>query len=511
MNRFWRIILFLSLVLAVPLTAALGTAGEDKADDDRAVVVRIVVDGAISPVSADYILKQVEKAEDDGTDLVILQLDTPGGLMTSTRQIVKVLLGARVPVAVHVAPPGARAASAGVFITMAAHVAAMAPGTNIGAAHPVNIGGRNPLSPKKEEEPETGKRGNGETEKKTEGEGEGEKSPEKPAESGEDVMGQKILNDTVAFIRSIAEKQGRNADWAERAVRESVSVTETEALELNVIDVIAEDVDDLLAAIDGMTVKVTGEDVVLAVAGGEVVERPMGWRHRVLSVLSDPNVAYILMMLGIYGLFFELANPGVILPGVLGGIFLILAFFSFQVLPINYAGFLLILVALILFILEVKVVSYGMLSVGGVASLFLGSIMLFDTAEPYYRLSLSLVMGVTAFTALFFIVGLGLAIRIQRKRPTTGAEGLIGETGVVSASLTPEGTVKVHGEIWKAISGGISGGNIETGGKVIVTAVKGMMLKVEEIQEPVQEPSTFAEATADKVPSTQYPGEEEND
>ena len=487
LNKSWRMVIFLSLVLALPLTAAL-TVGEDKMDDDRAVVVRIVVDGPISPVSADYIQKQVEKAEDDGTDLVILQLDTPGGLMASTRQIVKVLFGARVPVAVYVAPPGARAASAGVFITMAAHVAAMAPGTNIGAAHPVNIGGGNPFSPKKET-PEEEKRGEGDkTEEGKEGRGE-EESDSKPGtrnsepESGApaaddaDVMGQKVLNDTVAFVRSIAEKQGRNADWAEKAVRESVSVTETEALELNVIDIIAEDIDELLAAMDGMSVKVSGEEVVLAVKGGTVIDRPMGWRHRVLGALSDPNVAYILMMLGIYGLFFELANPGVILPGVLGGIFLILAFFSFQVIPINYAGFLLILVAVILFILEVKVVSYGMLSVGGIASLFLGSIMLFESADPYYKLSLSLVIGVTAFTALFFVVGLGLAIRVQRKKPTTGTEGLIGEPGVVTVSLTPEGTVKVHGEIWKAVAGG----SIETGGKVRVKAIEGMLLKVEKI------------------------------
>ena len=451
-NRRWRTIFFLFLVLAIPLTAPLGTADEDSAGDDRAVVARIVVDGPISPVSADYIQKQVEKAQSEGLDLLILQIDTPGGLMTSTRQIVKVILGSEVPIAVHVAPPGARAASAGVFITMAAHVAAMAPGTNIGAAHPVSIGGGNPLSPKKET-PEEEKGGKGEEEKKTEGEsgGEGE-GEEKPAESDESVMGQKILNDTVAFARSIAERMGRNADWAERAVRESVSVTETKALELNVIDIIAEDVDDLLAAIDGRSVKISGQEIVLAVEGATVIDRPMGWRHRVLGTLSDPNVAYILMMLGIYGLFFELANPGVVLPGVLGGVFLILAFFSFQVLPINYAGFLLILVAVILFILEVKVVSYGMLSVGGIAALFLGSLMLFETVEPYYRLSLSLVVGVTVFTALFFVVGLGLAIRVQRRRPTTGAEGLIGEEGVVTASLTPEGTVKVRGEIASAFA-----------------------------------------------------------
>ncbi len=489
-NRRWRTIFFLFLVLAIPLTAPLGTADEDSAGDDRAVVARIVVDGPISPVSADYIQKQVEKAQNEGLDLLILQIDTPGGLMTSTRQIVKVILGSEVPIAVHVAPPGARAASAGVFITMAAHVAAMAPGTNIGAAHPVSIGGGNPLSPKKET-PEEEKGGKGEEEKKTEGEsgGEGE-GEEKPAESDESVMGQKILNDTVAFARSIAERMGRNADWAERAVRESVSVTETKALELNVIDIIAEDVDDLLAAIDGRSVKVSGKEIVLAVGGATVIDRPMGWRHRVLGTLSDPNVAYILMMLGIYGLFFELANPGVVLPGVLGGVFLILAFFSFQVLPINYAGFLLILVAVILFILEVKVVSYGMLSVGGIAALFLGSLMLFETVEPYYRLSLSLVVGVTVFTALFFVVGLGLAIRVQRRRPTTGAEGLIGEEGVVTASLTPEGTVKVRGEIWKAVSEG----NIETGSKVKVKAVNGMVVNVEEIESA----SAFTEATADR-------------
>ena len=340
----------------------------------------------------------------------------------------------------------------------------------------------------KEEEPETEKRGKGETEKKEDSEpGTGNPEPESeaPASGDGDVMAQKVLNDTVAFARSIAEKQGRNADWAESAVRESVSVTETEALELNVIDFIAEDMEDLLAAMDGKVVNIAGEEVVLAVKGASVTDRPMGFRHRVLMALSDPNIAYILMMLGIYGLFFELANPGVMLPGILGGIFLILAFFSFQVLPFNYAGFLLILVAVILFILEVKVVSYGMLSVGGIASLFLGSIMLFDSAEPYYKLSLTLVLSVTAFTALFFIVVLGFAIRVQKNRPTTGIEGLIGEEGIVTVALEPEGTVKVRGEIWKAICDGA----IEIGSKVRVTAVKGMLLTVEKI-EGAERPST---------------------
>ena len=479
MIKLTRMSFFLSLMLAVPLTATLDSFGEDKVDTGRAVVARIVVDGPITPVSADYIQKQIERAQIEGLDLVVLQLDTPGGLVSSTRQIVKAFFGSEVPIAVHVAPPGARAASAGVFITMAAHVAAMSPGTNIGAAHPVNVGGGNPLSPKKEEKGVGERESGGEGDESDSEPGSRNSEPESgaPAADDADVMGQKVLNDTVAFIRSIAEKQGRNADWAERAVRESVSVTESDALELNVIDIIAEDMEELLAAMDGMTVKVSGEEVVLAVKGANVLDRPMGWRYRVLGSLSDPNIAYILMMLGIYGLFFELANPGVILPGVLGGIFLVLAFFSFQVIPINYAGFLLIFLAVILFILEVKIVSYGMLSVGGIASLFLGSLMLFDTAEPYYKLSLSLVVGVTAFTALFFVVGLGMAFHFQRKRPTTGAEGLVGETGIVTVTLAPEGRVKVHGEIWRAQAQG----QVEAGSKVRVKAVEGMMLTVEEI------------------------------
>jgi membrane-bound serine protease (ClpP class) len=452
----------------------------------EATAVRIVVDGPISPVTADYIERGIQESVDSGAALLILQLDTPGGLMTSTRQIVKALLNAEVPVAVHVAPPGARAASAGVFITMASHVAAMAPGTNIGAAHPVNIGGGNPFAPK-EDEPEKEKTGKEEKKEKDEGrsaEGEDKEKDEDTKEAEKDeralddesIMAQKIINDTVAFARSIAEKQGRNADWAERAVRESVSVTEKEALELNVIDIVAEGDDELLQAMDGRTVNVSGEEVTLTVADASITELPMGWRHRILMALSDPNVAYILMMLGIYGLFFELANPGVILPGVLGGIFLILAFFSFQVLPINYAGILLILVAVILFMLEVKVVSYGMLSVGGIVSLFLGSIMLFESAEPYYRLSGALVIGVTAFTALFFVVGLGLAVRAQRKKPTTGMEGLVGEKGVVTVALKPEGKIKVHGEIWTATSSE----TLSKGTSVRVLAAEGMILKVEE-------------------------------
>jgi membrane-bound serine protease (ClpP class) len=467
-----KILRFAFIAVLMATSAGMSAHGQERAAP-VGDVIRIIVDGPISPVSADYIDKGLQEATDNNAALLILQLDTPGGLMTSTRQIVKSLLGAQVPVAVHVAPPGARAASAGVFVTMAAHVAVMAPGTNIGAAHPVNIGGRNPLAPKKDKDGDEGKGRSAEGEDKQDDEAK-EAEKEEPALDDDNVMAQKVINDTVAFIRSIAEKQGRNADWAERAVRESVSVTEKEALKLNVIDLVAESTDDLLKAADGRTVTISGEKIILSIADADVRDIPMGWRHRVLMALSDPNIAYILMMLGIYGLFFELANPGVILPGVLGGIFLILAFFSFQVLPINYAGLLLIILAVILFILEVKVVSYGMLSVGGVVSLFLGSIMLFESAEPYYRLSGALVIGVTVFTAFFFVVGLGMAIRAQRRKPTTGMEGLIGERGIVTVALSPEGKIKVHGEIWTAIAEE----PLSVGTGVRVSAAEGMKLKV---------------------------------
>ncbi|UCG38778.1 MAG: ATP-dependent Clp protease proteolytic subunit, partial [bacterium] len=329
MKKIFRVVLLTLMIVPAALSAV---KGQEEATIGGKKVVRIVIDGAISPVVADYIDRSLKLAVEEDAALLILQLDTPGGLISSTRQIVKTLLGAEVPVAVHVAPPGARAASAGVFITMAGHIAAMAPGTNIGAAHPVSIGGGSPFGPGKKEEGEEKKgeggegaaeKGKGTDGKKPEGEG------EKPALDDESVMAQKVINDTVAFARSLAERHGRNADWAERAVRESVSGTEKEALELNVIDVVAETTEELIKAIDGRKVTVSGKEVVLALKDSPVEDHHMGWRHKVLSALSDPNIAYILMMLGIYGLFFELANPGVILPGVLGGIFLILAFFSF--------------------------------------------------------------------------------------------------------------------------------------------------------------------------------------
>ncbi len=436
--------------------------GQD-ADKSPPLVVRIFVDGSINPITANYIVEQLVKAEKDKAGLLILQLDTPGGLMSSMRQIVKAILASPVPVAVYVAPSGARAASAGVFITLAAPIAVMAPGTTIGAAHPVTVGGGGFFGGKKKEgEKESGKDGKG-------------KAASPPPEG--DIMATKILNDTVAFIRSIAAKNGRNVEWAERAVRESISSTGTEAVKEGVVDFIAPDVDALLKGIEGMEVTVSGGKRIIALSGARIEDRPMGTRRRILAVITDPNVAYLLMLLGIFGIFFELVNPGVILPGVLGGISIILAFFSFQLLPVNYAGVLLILFALVLFVLEVKVVSFGMLTVGGILSLVLGSLMFFNSADPYYRVSLSLIFGMTGIIVLIFVVLLGFAVRIRMRKVTTGIEGLIGEVGVAGTDLAPEGKIMIHGEIWSAVSTE----TIKSGEKVKVTEADGLSLKVKRV------------------------------
>ena len=440
----------------------------------RPKVVVITVEGAINPVTAEYIETSLREAAVERVDLLVLKLDTPGGLMSSMRDIVKAIMASPVPVAVYVSPPGARAASAGVFITISAHVAAMAPGTNIGAAHPVNIGGGGFFGKKKEEKEKKSKdisKDGDETDKDAEKNG----GAGDETASDENVMARKVINDTVAFVKSIAQKNGRNAEWAERAVRESISSTEREALEEGVIDLIAENLEDLLEKIEGRTVKIEGKERILALAGADIEERPMDLRRRILATITHPNVAYMLMMLGIYGIFFEIANPGVILPGALGAIALILAFFAFQVLPVNYAGVMLIALALVLFILEIKVVSYGMLSVGGIVSTFLGSLMLIDSIEPYYRISRTLIFGVTGITALFFLVGLGLAFKVQRRKVVTGIEGMIGITGETTTEVDPEGKVKVHGEIWSAVSDT----PIPAGKRIKVINMDGMVVRVE--------------------------------
>ena len=400
---------------------------------ERHVVV-IEVNGVINPVADKFIAEAITTAEDDGAECLIIELDTPGGLMESMHSIKKTILASEVPVVVFVSPGGARAASAGVWITLASNIAAMTPGTHIGAAHPVTMGGR---------------------------------------EVSEEVE-QKLVNDAVADIRSLAEKRGRNADWAEEAVRQSVSITEKEALEEGVIDLVSNDLRDLLRAINGSEVEVTSGKRVLETEDAEIRRIDMSLRYRILDTISNPNVAYILLLLGFYGLFFELSNPGSILPGVVGGICIILAFFALHTLPINYAGLLLILFALILFIAEIKVPSYGLLTVGGVISMILGSLMLIKTPAEFLRISWTTIIPAVLVTVAFFVFAMGMALKARMKKPTTGQEGLIGEIGTVRTKLDPQGKIFVHGEFWNAVSDE----PVEEGEEVVVTEVQRMKLKV---------------------------------
>jgi membrane-bound serine protease (ClpP class) len=394
----------------------------------------ITIDGVINPVIAGFVAKAIRRAETNGAECLIIQMDTPGGLDLSMRSIIKEMMKSDVPVIVYVSPSGARAASAGTLITIAADIAAMAPGTNIGAAHPVSLGG--------------GKM--------------------------DDEMAAKVENDAAAYAESIATKRNRNKEWAVQAVRESVSITETEALKKNVIDLIASDLDDLLSQIDGREIKTSAGVKKLSTKNIALDRTEMGFREKVLDTISNPNISYILMMIGLLGLYFELSNPGAIFPGVVGGICLILAFFSFQTLPVNYAGILLIIMAIVLFILELKVTSFGMLTVGGIISLTLGSLMMFDSPEPFLKVSLEFIFPVVAVTSTFFSLAIYLAVKAQRRKPTTGKEGLLGTTGVVKAKIDPQGKVFIHGEYWDAESDEM----IPEETRVEVIAVKNTVLKV---------------------------------
>lgn len=399
-------------------------------------VVVINVDGAIQPACADYIRSGIEKATQENAECLIIKLNTPGGLLKSTRVIVTDILQSKVPIIVYVAPSGSQAASAGVFITIAGHIAAMAPGTNIGAAHPVTLEG-----------------------------------------TQDSIMMEKATNDVAAFIRTISEKRNRNIQWSEDAVRKSLSITESEALKLHVIDLIAKDVKDLLAKIDGKEIETSSGKILLNTKNVEIIDLSMTFSQILLNILSDPNLVYILFMLGIYGLFFELYNPGAIFPGVIGGICIILALYSMHTLPINYAGLALIVFAVILFILEIKIVSHGILSVGGVISLILGSIMLIDVDSfgQVFRISWEIIATVVILTVLFFSFAITMGIKAQRRKPTTGAEGIIGEIGVAISDLDPEGEVSVHGEIWKSES---IAGKIKCGQTIKVEGILNLKLKV---------------------------------
>ncbi len=415
------------LVLSFMILPVAGSAWAAKGD-----VYIVAINDAISPGIAEYIKNSIERAEREKAACLIIELDTPGGLAESMRLIIKDILGSPVPIVVFVAPRGARAASAGVMITMAADVAAMAPGTNIGAAHPVGAGGKD-ISGK---------------------------------------MSEKVINDMVAHAKSVAEKRGRNQKWVEEAIRESVSVTETEALKENIIDLIAEDTDDLIRQLNGLKIAGKGE-LKLDNAKKEIVEPSL--RTNILKTISNPNIAYILLMIGLAGLYFELSHPGAIFPGVIGGISLVLAFFALQTLPVNYAGILLIVLAIIFFIMEMKIPSYGLLSVAGVLSLLLGSLMMFKNTDPDMGLSLKVLLPTIILISGFFVFVAGLVFRAQMSKPRTGPKGLVGEIGIVKQALTPEGKVFVHGELWNARAQE----EIDENAKVRVINVVNLMLEVE--------------------------------
>ncbi len=431
-NKFILVIILSSFFLAFLFCTNVYT------DEKKPKVMVIKVSGVINPVSAEFIGKSIRKAQEKGVDALVIELDTPGGLDTSMRSSVKDIIGSEVPVVVFVSPSGSRAASAGVFLTLAAHISAMAPGTNIGAAHPVGLG-----------------------------------------EKMDKTMAEKATNDAAAYIRSLAERRGRNAQWAENAVRKSISATESEALKLHVIDLVAKDINSLISDIDGMRVQTAFGEKVLKTNNASLIQEEMGLRHQILNLISDPNIAYILMLLGFYGLFFELTNPGSLFPGVIGGICLILAFYAFQTLPVNYAGLLLIILALILFILEVKITSHGILTIGGIISMIIGSLMLFESPAPFMKLSLTLILPAVFITTLFFSVTLGLAFKAQRRKPVTGVEGLIGEHGVADTDISrDDGMVSLHGERWSAYSDE----PIAKGTRIIVDAVSGLKVKVRKSQ-----------------------------
>ena len=429
-------VLKLYIAICLMLTISSGLVSQPKENNGVKRVVVISVDGSINPSSAEYINSGIKRAREENAECLIIKLNTPGGLLKSTRIIVTEILNSDIPVVVFVYPGGSQAASAGVFITLAAHIAAMAPGTNIGAAHPVTMQGEQ-----------------------------------------DSIMNEKATNDAAAFIRTISEKRAGNIKWAEDAVRKSVSITETEALKGGVIDTIAISVQDLLEKIDEKEISLSSGKKVLDTKNAEVMNIEMNFQEKILDLLSDPNIAYILFMIGIYGIMFELYNPGSIFPGVIGGISLIIAFYSLHTLPVNYAGLALIIFAVILFIAEIKVVSHGILTIGGIISLILGSIMLIDTESTLevIKISWQIILVIVIFTSAFFIFAIGFGIKAQSRKPTTGIEGIIGEIGETISNLEPEGQIRVHGELWNAES---LDGAINKGIKVKVTQVSNLKLMV---------------------------------
>ncbi len=419
--------IFLYIVLSLPLLLPAQT------------VISIRIDGTINPVAAEYIHRGIEKAVAEKASCLLIHFNTPGGLLKSTRVIVGDILESPVPVIVYVSPAGAHAGSAGVFITLAADIAAMAPGTNIGAAHPVNMQG-----------------------------------------GTDSIMNSKTTNDAAAFIRTIAEYRKRNLLWAEEAVRQSVAITAKEALEQNIIDLIASNDRDLLNLIDGKTIMHDSTKLILHTSGAAIETLDMEFTEKLLDLVSDPDIAYILLMLGLFGLLFELFNPGIIFPGIIGFISLVLAFYALNTLPVNWAGVALIIFGIGLLLLEIKIVSHGMLAIGGIVALLIGSLMLIRPGSSLEVVSLSrtLIVSAVAIAACFFLFVIGMGLRAQRAKPVTGIQGMLGKDGETLDALNPDGRMEFNGEIWKAVS---MTGPIPQGSKVRVAKVVDLTLYVEQI------------------------------
>jgi len=427
-----------ALLLLGTASAVLGGASAGTSAQATPTVDIVRLNGVVAPATARYIIRGIREAERSGAVLLLIEMDTPGGLLKSMEDITKAMLNTDLPTVVYVYPSGSRAASAGVFIAYAASVAAMAPTTHLGAAHPVGVGG-----------------GGGKEEDKT--------------------LMTKVENDAVAAIRGYARRRGRNPDWAEKAVRQSVSITEEEALSLHVIDLVAASPRELLDAIDGREVATATGKRRLHTRGARLVDIPMDLTERFLGLLSDPNIGFILMTVAIYGIIFELSNPGSVFPGVIGGLALILALASFAVLEVNVAGLLLVGFSLILFIADIKVPSHGVLTAGGIISFVLGSLLLTERQAPFLRISLTLILTMAALTAGFFAFAVGAGIRAQKQKVQTGREGLVGAVGVARSDLSPEGTVLVQGELWSAES---QDDVIPLGSRVRVMRVDGLRLQV---------------------------------
>jgi membrane-bound serine protease (ClpP class) len=411
-----------------------GTAGQH-------LVLAGEIKGAIGPVTMGYVERVIERATMAGAECIVIAMDTPGGLDASMRAIIKDILSSAVPVVIFVHPRGGRAASAGAIISLAAHAVAMAPSTNIGAAHPVAVG-------------------------------QGQMDEE---------MAAKVTNDAAAYARSLARDRGRDVEWAEKIVRESHSSTAEEALALGVIDIIADDLSHLLSRLDGRTYSIAGAKKKFALADARIESIEPSFRERLLAKISDPNIAYLLMLLGIFGIFFELQNPGAIFPGVVGAIAILLAFYALQLLPINYAGIALILLAIVMFILEIKIPSGGLLTVGGVVAMVIGSIMFIDSPLPFMRVSLSVIIPAVIVTALFFLFVVGMGLKAQKRKVATGASGLTGAVGTAKTDIGEAGSVFVHGEHWNARSDV----PIPVGSKVEVVAVNGMLVTVKPTKQEV--------------------------